>query len=180
MFQLYKYQHIVWVVPPPSNSGKWRFIGIPYTKNILEVIETLETFTQKKTFAQLLCVKSTKLLGASNLSVTTQTRSLFVRMSGWPTTRGAYWISDGTSVSGKDSPCRARPASLSGNPVKQVSFDITTRILSIPKVAMRPMLVEAALGALVRRHTSVESEWKNGCLGYLGDEILPSYAGIMS
>ena len=22
--------HIIWIYPPPSNSGKWRFIGIPY------------------------------------------------------------------------------------------------------------------------------------------------------
>ena len=27
---MYFFTYIIWVVPPPSNCGKWRFIGIPY------------------------------------------------------------------------------------------------------------------------------------------------------
>ena len=25
-----KKKRMTWIYPPPSNSGKWRFIGIPY------------------------------------------------------------------------------------------------------------------------------------------------------
>ena len=31
---------IYWVVPPPSNCGKWRFIGIPDPKNVIILVVT--------------------------------------------------------------------------------------------------------------------------------------------
>ena len=32
---------ICWVVPPPSNCGKWRFIGIPDPKNVIILVVTI-------------------------------------------------------------------------------------------------------------------------------------------
>ncbi len=40
LYLVYIYFGLLWVVPPPSNSGKWRFIGIPDPKNIIILMVT--------------------------------------------------------------------------------------------------------------------------------------------